>query len=238
MNTDTALGPRSIMNAASKLYANVGTSMVRFMQSYRSYICPLHEVINEVPEESRVLDVGCGNGLLLNLLADLGRIRHGHGFDLSEPAIDVARQVALKHPPGRTINFESRSVNQGIPRLGFEVITVIDVLHHIPDAYKEPFVADLCDAVPRGGKLIIKDMVCKPRWRAAANQLHDLVMARQWVHHADPATVEQWMAQKGMVVRRRATFDTLWYGHWLLVMQKCPGSQPQGGIGIPDREKQ
>jgi hypothetical protein len=194
MNTDTALGPRSIMNAASKLYANVGTSMVRFMQSYRSYICPLHEVINEVPEESRVLDVGCGNGLLLNLLADLGRIRHGHGFDLSEPAI--------------------------------------------PDAYKEPFVADLCDAVPRGGKLIIKDMVCKPRWRAAANQLHDLVMARQWVHHADPATVEQWMAQKGMVVRRRATFDTLWYGHWLLVMQKCPGSQPQGGIGIPDREKQ
>lgn len=237
MNSDTALGPRSIKNAASELYANAGTRMVRFMQSYRSYICPLHEVIREVPEESRVLDVGCGNGLLLNLLAHLGRIRHGYGFDLSRPAIVVAKQVALKHPPGRTINFESRSVNQGIPQLGFEVITVVDVLHHIPDAYKQPFVADLCDAVPEGGKLIIKDMVCKPRWRAAANQLHDLVMARQWVEHADPAHVEQWMAQKGMVVRRRASFNTLWYGHWLLVMQKCSSNEPQQALLISDRDK-
>lgn len=227
MNPDTALGPRLIKDVATELYANVGTSMVRFMQRYRSYICPLHEVISEVPEQSRVLDVGCGNGLLLNLLAHLGRIRQGHGFDLSVPAIEVASQVALKHPADRTITFESRSVNQGIPRLGFEVVTVVDVLHHIPDAYKQPFVADLCDAVPQGGRLIIKDMVCKPRWRAAANRLHDLVMARQWVEHADPVHVERWATQKGMVVRRRANFNTLWYGHWLLVMQKSAGPEPQ-----------
>lgn len=238
MNSDTALRPRSIKNVASELYANAGTSTVRFMQSYRSYICPLHEVISEVPEESRVLDVGCGNGLLLNLLAHLGRIRDGHGFDLSRPAIDIAKKVALKHLPGRTINFEIRSVNQGIPQLGFEVVTVVDVLHHIPDAYKQSFVADLCDAVPEGGRLIIKDMVCKPRWRAAANQMHDLVMARQWVKHADPATVEQWVVQKGMVVRRRASFNMLWYGHWLLVIQKCSGNEPQGAICITDREAQ
>lgn len=230
MNPDTVLGPRLIKNMASELYAGAGTPMVRFMQRYRSYICPLHEVIREVPERSRVLDVGCGNGLLLNLLAHQGRIGHGHGFDLSGPAIDVARQVALRHPPDRTITFETRSVNQGIPRLGFEVVTVVDVLHHIPDAYKQAFVADLCDAVPEGGRLIIKDMVCRPRWRAAANRLHDLVMARQWVEHADPAHVEQWAARKGMVVRRRATFNTLWYGHWLLVMHKHPGHGPQEAI--------
>lgn len=230
MNPDTVLGPRLIKNMASELYAGAGTPMVRFMQRYRSYICPLHEVIREVPAQSRVLDVGCGNGLLLNLLAHQGRIGHGHGFDLSGPAIDVARQVALRHPPDRTITFETRSVNQGIPRLGFEVVTVVDVLHHIPDAYKQAFVADLCDAVPEGGRLIIKDMVCRPQWRAAANRLHDLVMARQWVEHADPAHVEQWAARKGMVVRRRATFNTLWYGHWLLVMQRHPGHEPQEAI--------
>lgn len=210
--------------------------MVRFMQSYRSYICPLHEVINEVPQKSRVLDVGCGNGLLLNLLADLGRIRRGHGFDLSGPAIEVAQQVALKHSPGHTITFESRSVEQGIPRLGFEVVTVVDVLHHIPDAYKQAFVADLCDAVPEGGTLIFKDMVCKPTWRAAANRLHDLIMARQWVQHADPMDVEQWLAQKGMAIRRRGTFNTLWYGHWLLVAQKYANSQARNAILDPERE--
>ncbi len=227
MNIDTALGPNLIKNVASKLYANAGTTKIRFMQSYRSYICPLHEVISEVPEGSRVLDVGCGNGLLLNLLAHLGRIKRGHGFDMSTPAIHVAQQVARTHPPDRVIEFESRSVNDGIPHLGYEVVTVIDVLHHIPDAYKQTFVADLCDAVPEGGTLIIKDMVCKPFWRATANQLHDLVMAQQWVRHADPVRVEQWVSQKGLVVRRRANFKTLWYGHWLLVVQKNPGTKEQ-----------
>ncbi len=226
MNPDSVLGPRLLKNMASELYENDGTVMVRFMQRYRSYICPLHEVIREVPEKSRVLDVGCGNGLLLNLLARLGRISHGHGFDLSKPAIDVAGKVALRHPSDRVITFEHRSVNKGIPSLGYEVVTVVDVLHHIPDSYKQTFVTGLCDAVPEGGRLIIKDMVCKPRWRAAANRLHDLIMARQWVRHADPALVEQWAAHKRMVVRRRANFNTLWYGHWLLVMQKSPDNEP------------
>jgi 2-polyprenyl-3-methyl-5-hydroxy-6-metoxy-1,4-benzoquinol methylase len=238
MNTDTVLGPRSIKNVASELYAKVGTRMVRFTQRYRSYLCPLHEVISEVPEQSRVLDVGCGNGLLLNLLANLGRIKHGHGFDLSKPAIDIAKQVALKHPPDHTVTFESRSVNQGIPRLGFEVVTVIDVLHHIPDSYKQSFVSDLCDAVPESGRLIIKDMVCKPRWRAVANQLHDMVMARQLVEHVDADRVELWAAQKGMVIRRRANFNTLWYGHWLLVMQKCTNREAQEGARTSCMEKQ
>lgn len=220
MPNDIALGPAAIKRMASVLYADVGTAKTRLMQQYRAYICPLHEVILDIPRLSSVLDVGCGHGLLLNLLAHQGHIRQGHGFDVANPAIEVARKVASNHSFSSTVTFEARSVEQGMPHLGHEVITVIDVLHHIPDRHKPSFVRDLCNELPKGGRLIIKDMVVKPRWRAFANFLHDLIMARQWVEQIGPEQVEAWATQQGLSVAKRASFNTLWYGHWLLVFEK------------------
>jgi 2-polyprenyl-3-methyl-5-hydroxy-6-metoxy-1,4-benzoquinol methylase len=217
-----AIGPAAIKQMATLLYAEVGSTKTRLMQRYRSYICPLHEVIQDIPQQSAVLDVGCGHGLLLNLLAHLGRIRRGHGFDMARPAVEVASRVASIHALSSTVAFEARSVEQGVPHMGYEVITVIDVLHHIPDHHKRSFVKDLCSALPEGGRLIIKDMVVKPRWRATANLLHDLVMARQWVEQIGPEKVEAWTTETGLDVARRASFNTLWYGHWLLVLEKRP----------------
>ncbi|OOG81001.1 hypothetical protein B0E41_19080 [Hydrogenophaga sp. A37] len=226
-----AIGPAFIKRMATILYADVGSAKTRLMQQYRSYICPLHEVIQAIPPQSSVLDVGCGHGLLLNLLAHLGRIRQGHGFDMARPAVAIASRVASNHSFSSTVAFEARSVEQGIPHLGYEVVTVIDVLHHVPDRHKESFVRDLCNALPEGGRLIIKDMVVKPRWRAAANLLHDLVMARQWVEQIGPERVEAWVTQQDLSVVRRAGFNTLWYGHWLLVLEK----RPQSSLAPPPR---
>lgn len=220
MPDDIAIGPAAIKRMATMLYADVGSVKTRLMQQYRSYICPLHEVIHDIPPQSSVLDVGCGHGLLLNLLVHLGRIRRGYGFDMARPAIEIASRVASNHSFSSTVAFEARSVEKGIPHLGYEVVTVIDVLHHIPDSHKQSFVEALCSALPEGGRLIIKDMVVKPRWRATANLLHDLVMARQWVEQMGPEKVEAWATERGLSVARRATFNTLWYGHWLLVLEK------------------
>lgn len=220
MSTERTLDPVTIQRLASPLYAGAGSAKVRLMQAYRSHICPLHEVIGEVPSQASVLDVGCGHGLLLNLMASLGRIDRGHGFDVAEPAIAIARQVAEEHRLSSVVSFEHRTVEQGIPDLGHAVVTVVDVLHHVPDEHKSAFVSSLCDVVPAGGRLIVKDMVVRPRWRAAANQMHDLVMVRQWVQHVGPEQVESWCSRRGMRVTRRAHFDTLWYGHWLLVLDR------------------
>lgn len=220
MSTETTLSPADIQRLATPLYADASSARVRLMTTYRSHICPLHEVIREVPEQARVLDVGCGHGLLLNLLAKLGRIRAGHGFDVASKAVRIASQVAEHHGFSPVVGFEHRSIEQGIPSLGHEVVTVIDVLHHVPDQHKAAFVRAVCEVVPEGGLLIIKDMVVRPSWRAAANRMHDLVMARQWVEHIDPLQVEAWAASSNMQLRRRDRFNTLWYGHWLLVMEK------------------
>lgn len=235
MSTETHLSPAAIQRIAAPLYAGAANAKVRLMATYRSHICPLHEVIHEVPAQSSVLDVGCGQGLLLNLLAKLGHIRQGHGFDVAAPAIAVARQVADLNGLSAVVDFEHRTIAQGIPNLGHEVVTVIDVLHHVPDQHKAAFVGALCDVVPEGGRLIVKDMVVRPLWRATANRMHDLIMARQWVEHLGPEQLEAWASPRGMRVVRLDHFNTWWYGHWLLVLEKQRTTTGSERGGFPAR---
>ncbi len=193
----------------------------RVVQPLRPYICPFGEVIDLVPDRSRVLDVGCGSGLFLLFLASFGKLEKGFGFDMSREAIATAQLAAEKLERPAPLQFSVRSVEEGIPHGDWSVVSVIDVIHHIPPVHQANFIRDLCAATPPGGRLIIKDMVARPRWRALANRMHDLLMAKQWVHHTGPESVEQWvMADPDFTCVHRSRTDMLWYGHWSLVFER------------------
>jgi len=192
----------------------------KMVQSLRPYICPFGEVIDLVPSGSRVLDVGCGSGLFLLLLAKLGRIRAGFGFDVSKDAITAAREAAARMPEASVVQFAERAIEEGMPEGDWSVVSVVDVIHHVPPPYQQGFVQALCDATPVGARLVIKDMVAVPRWRALANRMHDLIMARQWVHHVGPDTVAGWVTDARFVCVHRSRSDMLWYGHWALVYER------------------
>jgi cyclopropane fatty-acyl-phospholipid synthase-like methyltransferase len=162
------------------------------------------------------LDVGCGAGLVLLLLAKHRNISGGFGFDVSEKAIESAREATRRACLEDRLQFERRKIEDGLPTYDADVLTVVDVLHHVPPHSQRSFVQTLFARVPNGGRLVIKDMAPKPAWRAAANRAHDLVMARQWVHHVDATSVVDWARETDLRLEDRATATRLWYGHWSL----------------------
>jgi 2-polyprenyl-3-methyl-5-hydroxy-6-metoxy-1,4-benzoquinol methylase len=82
---------------AAQLYPD-GPLLFRALQWYRPFICPFEALIVEIPEGAKILDVGCGGGLLLGLVGAAGLRPDGTGFDVSRPAIALAQRMAASGP--------------------------------------------------------------------------------------------------------------------------------------------
>jgi SAM-dependent methyltransferase len=94
----------------------------------------------------RILDVGCGAGVMSAYLTRFGDVT---GIDFSEPAIDVARRLAPD------VSFIAGSLDV-VPRDSqFDVITLFDVLEHIPAVERPQFLGDLSCRLVDGGILLV-----------------------------------------------------------------------------------
>ncbi len=166
-----------------------------------------------------MLDVGCGSGLFLGLLAALGRLGSGTGLDADAGAIAAATTMARSLPAGAApLRFLRRDAASPWQAGEAQVVTLIDVLHHLPPGAQLRLARQAAEAVPRGGLLLYKDMACRPRWSALANQLHDLVLARSWIHHRALAEVEEAALLAGLTLVQRGRAQRAWYTHeWLLL---------------------
>ena len=199
----------------------------RFLQVHRDRICPLGAVIERVPPGSSVLDIGCGAGLLVLGLAVTGRAKSAVGVDTSAAAISVATEAVQSLPelgasPGERFQFRHVKSMDDWPGGPFDVVTLVDVLHHVLPLQRDAMLAQVAGRVRPGGLLIYKDMRTRPRWRAWANRLHDLLLARQWVHHVPPESVEARCAELGMRLIAKAHYDRWVYGHVMMVFRKDP----------------
>ena len=196
-----------------------GPLVPRTIQRLRPYICPFEALVDAIPTGSTVLDVGCGAGLFLGLLVKLDHIASGYGFDVSHQSIDLANMMKLKLPKHTPVLFEQRSTDAPWPAGMFDVISMIDVMHHIHPAQQADVFSYVVAKLRPGGIFVYKDMVQRPLWRAWANRLHDLILAKQWIHYLPLDIVENLAAEAGLRLITKSSENRLWYGHELAVFQ-------------------
>ncbi len=207
---------------ARRLYPD-GPMLTRFIQRHRHRICPLGLLARQVPEGSRVLDVGCGGGLLAAHLVASGRAVEVHGIDASRPAIEIAQSMSQRLKdvaPGAGVQFEHRQVQDGLPDALFDVVCLIDVLHHVPVEAQERAFLDAASRVRPGGVFLYKDMADGPVWCSGMNRLHDLVMARQWIRYVPVERAEGWGERAGLRLERSEDVRMLWYAHEMRVFRR------------------
>ena len=192
-----------------------------FIQRLRPRICPFEVLLPLVPQGSRVLDIGCGSGLMAGLLVQTEQASFVHGFDASRKAIDVAQRMRERLPEEcrERLFFEYRSVMDGLPDESFDVVTMIDVLHHIPPKAQEGAVRNALSRVKSGGLFLYKDMAQKPLFCAAMNRLHDLASAKEWIHYCPIGDVERFCSEQTSLETSGAQ-RLYWYQHEWRVFRK------------------
>lgn len=81
--------------------------------------------------QPRVVDVGCGGGILTEALARTGA--QATGIDLSELSLEVARKHAVEQ--GLAIDYRYQNAEQLAQEQAgsFDVVTCMEMLEHVPD---------------------------------------------------------------------------------------------------------
>jgi 2-polyprenyl-3-methyl-5-hydroxy-6-metoxy-1,4-benzoquinol methylase len=184
----------------------------RLLMRYRPHICPFHKLVPHVPQGAQVLDVGCGNGFWLLLLAELGRISHGLGTEISQKKIDTATALASRHP---ALRFVYRQPEKPWPDDECDCLTMIDVLHHVPPEAQLSFLDRI--AATRVRTVVFKDIDPADVPRRMMNTIHDVVLSRQIPRYCPPETVAVHLRKLGFEIQVRQKINMLWYGHYLIV---------------------
>jgi len=217
--------------AASRLARTIyrdAPLLTRLQQRFRPFVCSFDPLLPEIRAGGgRMLDFGSGAGVLAFHCVERGYVESADGVDVASGAVEIARSVAASLPQAAQLRFHIGEVPAG----EFDAITMIDVMHHVHPAQQQSSFAELAARLAKGGVLVYKDIGSRPRWRAAANRLHDLVLNRQWARYVPIETVIAWAVDDhGLELVRRTDFNQLVYGHELAVFRKPDGRliQPQG----------
>ncbi len=117
----------------------------------KKYIWPeMERFTSKVPEESLVLDAGCGNGRLLE--AFIGKQIDYQGFDSSEELIKFAK----KNYPERHFFVEDLMDLNSLAENKYDYIFLVAVILHIPGKeLREKVLKNLAKKLKKEGRLII-----------------------------------------------------------------------------------
>lgn len=185
----------------------------------RPWICPWEPLLEVVPDDAHVFDIGCGTGLYLMMLAESGRLKRGLGRDINLPALEAARSAAQRRGHDGLV-FEQAVSVEDWPNELFDVVSAIDLFHHIPPAFQKTFFEQAVARVRPGGRFIYKDMADTPFFSAGLNRLHDLVLARQWISYVPLEDAKAWGQSCGLVLVKERCYNKMGYAHELLVFEK------------------
>ncbi len=150
------------------------SSGVRLHTAIRAWTAPLDLVVEAIPATGRILDIGCGHGLVANEVALRNPSASVLGVDLSETKIASARASVS----GRT-NIEFRSaLLDDIDESGFDAVALVDVLYLVPEARWRAFLEACFRRLRPGGAFVLKEIGTRPRWKFERLRLQEFLSTR------------------------------------------------------------
>ncbi len=123
----------------------------------KTSILPIDLLVKHLPEEAKILDLGCGEGMFSNSLARALPKAEIHGIDLNEEKIKQAVSCKLKNAAFQAGNAKDFAFKNA------DAIIFNDVLHHNSYEEQKVLLTHATNLLKEGGLLILKEVDRKDR---------------------------------------------------------------------------
>lgn len=133
-----------------------------------------------------VLEIGCGEGLLTDVLAAAFPAARFTGIDIA----GTPGRLYGRDPSRATFLMESASALAARTPGRFDLVVVSDVMHHVALHERKGLLRDAARAARPGALLVLKDWERRPSLVHALNWFSDRVISSSWASYLTVAELE------------------------------------------------
>lgn len=185
---------------------------------YRPYICPFDELLEQIPSQSSVFDIGCGSGMFLSLVKEFRNPKKLGGCEIAPHLVKNTKALLQGFSGVEIFEFNGTVIPKQIS--SYDFVSMIDVFHHIPKEHQLAFMRNLIDLMKPGATLIFKDIKNESPlvlW----NKVHDLLLAGEIGNEINSSEIEQHLTEKlGLTLISKSSKRMLLYPHFTLILKK------------------
>ena len=191
--------------------------MVDLYFEIRKRICPFDEVANQIPLKKKILDIGCGNGILYKYFLDNKDYISYTGIDKN-----LKKLQKLQQESSGNAFFLDRKIEDILEDIkNYDCILMIDVMHHINKKHQKMVIENILINMNKGSTLIYKDISNKNFIKPLINRIHDLVISFQLISYYESSKIIKFAKEELKIDSiKKFNIQVLWYDHEFLIINK------------------
>lgn len=188
-----------IVEELMNLYSNCGL-YVRMYAKLRLHLLALSHIINFLPKNGIIIDLGCGYGLLANYLSLRLKSARIIGLDLNPKRIKIAQETVKSR---KNIEFLLKDVTLEVPSCSGVILS--DFLHHLSVNTQNYLLRNIFNKLDRGGVLVILEInpsekpICK-YWLSCISDVI-LYPFSEKCHYRQPNEMQKMLSQIGFTTK-------------------------------------
>ena len=146
--------PRKNKSVRRSVIANYAKWSARLYASLKMLIVPYEQISQLVPQTGKVLDVGCGYGILSFFLCFEAPNRQVLGIEPNRARVSAIPKIVKKIPSN--VSFRAGDIS-AIASHSFQCIVMEEVLHHIAKEDQQQVLQQIHGALDDDGTFILRE---------------------------------------------------------------------------------
>jgi 2-polyprenyl-3-methyl-5-hydroxy-6-metoxy-1,4-benzoquinol methylase len=208
----------SVMKNIVKLLNEKNSSRLNRAYNYgRALTIPIKYIEPLIPE-GKIVDVGCGAGIIAMYIAQKNKKRSVTGYDFNKYRIANLNRVIKNNKTFSRLKFYAKDFTKDSKIISADAVLMVDLLHHVDKETQLELLKIVKSKLNKGGVLIIKEIAKDYSHRNFITWLLDKIITKGDKIYYRP--IKEWIELLNMLgydIKVMKKIPNLVYPHFILI---------------------